>query len=117
MGIVSYVILISVMLITLGLDSQFTMTETIITVITDQFPNLRNHKGKVVFGVSLVGFILGLTFCTRGGIFMFDLINSYCASWGLLICAIVEILVVMYAYGEISKLTTLTRCILLCSVM
>ena len=88
------------MLITLGLDSQFTMTETITTAIMDQYPNLRNHKGKVVIFASILGFILGLTMCTRGGIFMFELINWYSASWGLLICAITEILIVMYAYGH-----------------
>eukprot|EP00092_Neocalanus_flemingeri_P075448 GFUD01093460.1.p1 GENE.GFUD01093460.1~~GFUD01093460.1.p1 ORF type:complete len:649 (+),score=144.83 GFUD01093460.1:184-2130(+) len=87
------------MLITLGLDSQFTMTETVTTAIMDQYPNLRAHKGKVVIFASIIGFILGLTMCTRGGIFMFELINWYSASWGLLICAITEILVVMYGYG------------------
>jgi len=30
---------------------------------------------------------------------MFELINWYSASWGLLICAITEMLVVMHAYG------------------
>ena len=30
---------------------------------------------------------------------MFELINWYSASWGLLICAIIEIIIVMYAYG------------------
>merc|ERR1719489_592430 len=84
------------MLITLGLDSQFTMTETITTAIMDQYPNLREHKGKVVIFASIIGFILGLTMCTRGGIFMFELINWYSASWGLLICAITEIIVIMY---------------------
>jgi len=87
------------MLITLGLDSQFTMTETVTTAIMDQYPNLRAHKGKVVIVASVVGFILGLTMCTRGGLFMFELINWYSASWGLLICAITEILIIMYAYG------------------
>eukprot|EP00090_Calanus_glacialis_P001873 TRINITY_DN11395_c0_g1_i1.p1 TRINITY_DN11395_c0_g1~~TRINITY_DN11395_c0_g1_i1.p1 ORF type:complete len:652 (+),score=141.75 TRINITY_DN11395_c0_g1_i1:118-2073(+) len=87
------------MLITLGLDSQFTMTETITTAVMDQYPNLRAHKGKVVIFASIIGFILGLTMCTRGGIFMFELINWYSASWGLLICAITEIIVIMYAYG------------------
>jgi len=87
------------MLITLGLDSQFTMTETLTTAVMDQYPNLRAHKGKVVIAASIVGFILGLTMCTKGGVFMFDLINWYSASWGLLICAIVEMVIVSWAYG------------------
>merc|ERR1712227_709907 len=65
------------MLITLGLDSQFTMVETVTTAIMDQYPQTRVHKGKVVIGASIAGFLLGLTCCTRGGIFMFSLIDSY----------------------------------------
>jgi len=88
------------MLITLGLDSQFTMTETITTAVMDQWPQLRPKKSFVVIGASVLGFILGLSLCSRGGLFMFDLINSYSASWSLLILAITEVLVLMYGYGH-----------------
>merc|ERR1712165_626601 len=58
------------MLITLGLDSQFTMTETITTAVMDQSPHLREHKGKVVIGASVIGFLMGLTMCTNGVLVM-----------------------------------------------
>jgi len=87
------------MLITLGLDSQFTMVETITTAVMDQWPQTRVHKGKVVIGASVLGFLLGLTCTTHGGIFMFSLIDSYASSWGLLICALTEVILVMYVYG------------------
>jgi len=87
------------MLITLGLDSQFTMVETITTAIMDQWPKTRAHKGKVVIGACVAGFLLGLTCCSRGGLFMFSLIDWYASSWGLLICAITQVLLVMYLYG------------------
>ena len=38
-------------------------------------------------------------FIYRGGVFMFDLINWYSASWSLLVLSITEILLFMYAYG------------------
>ena len=69
------------MLITLGLDSQFTMTETLTTAAMDQWPALRAHKAKVVIGTSIIGFILGLTMCTKGGVYMFTLIDWFSASW------------------------------------
>ena len=69
------------MLITLGLDSQFTMTETLTTAAMDQWPSLRAHKAKVVIGTSVLGFILGLTMCTNGGVYMFTLIDWFSASW------------------------------------
>merc|ERR1712117_217843 len=87
------------MLITLGLDSQFTMVETITTAVMDQWPQTRVHKGKVVIGASVLGFLLGLSCTTHGGIYMFSLIDSYASSWGLLICAITEIILVMWVYG------------------
>ena len=87
------------MLITLGLDSQFTMVETITTAVMDQWPQTRAHKGKVVIGACALGFLLGLSCCSRGGIFMFSLIDSYASSWGLLICAVFEVILVMWVYG------------------
>ena len=66
------------MLITLGLDSQFTMVETITTAIMDQWPAARAHKGKVVILSCAVGFLLGLTCTTHGGIYMFSLIGEAC---------------------------------------
>ncbi len=69
------------MLITLGLDSQFTMTETLITAALDQWPNLREKKSLVVVGACSAGFVLGLSMCCNGGIYMFQLIDWYSASW------------------------------------
>ena len=88
------------MLITLGLDSQFATTETITTAVMDQYPHLREHKGKMVTGASVIGFLLGLIMCTNGGVFMLDLINYYSASYGLLVCAITEVILVMWIYGH-----------------
>ncbi len=69
------------MLILLGLDTQFTMVETLTTAIMDQWPQLRNKKSLVVIATSLVGFLLGLSMCTKGGVYMFTLIDWFSASW------------------------------------
>ena len=52
--------------------------ETITTAIMDQYPSTRAHKGKVVIGASVLGFLLGLTCTTHGGIYMFSLIGEAC---------------------------------------
>ena len=51
------------MLITLGLDSQFTMTETITTALMDQWPQLRPKKSIVVLSACGLGFLLEI--CRR----------------------------------------------------
>ena len=54
----------------------------------------------MVTAASFIGFLLGLTMCTNGGLFMFELINWYSASFGLLVCAITEIILVIWVYGH-----------------
>ncbi|KAK2168161.1 hypothetical protein LSH36_20g15015 [Paralvinella palmiformis] len=51
------------MLLTLGLDSQFALMETVTTATLDRFPNLREKKVWVVLGMSIIGYCGGLTFC------------------------------------------------------
>jgi len=87
------------MLITLGLDSQFTMTETLTTAAMDQWPNLRKYKSWVVIGTCAAGFFLGLSMCANGGVYMFTLIDWFSASWSLLLLALMEVILLMYVYG------------------
>ena len=69
------------MIILLGLDSQFTMTEVVITAILDEWPRLRRNKSLVVIISCTVGFFLGLSMCAKGGIYMFQLMDWFSASW------------------------------------
>ena len=94
-----WAILFFLMLITLGLDTQFTMVETLTTAIFDQWVHLRKNKTKIVFGICGVLFVLGLTMCLQGGILMFELFNGWSAGLSLITCGIVEIIVVQYVYG------------------
>jgi len=87
------------MLLTLGLDSMFTFVETITTAFMDHFTKLAPHKHWVVIGVCAVGFILGLSMCSAGGILMFTLIDATCASWNILLFAIIELILVAWMYG------------------
>lgn len=53
------------MLLTLGLDSQFALMETITTAILDGVPSLRNYKIWVVLGAAIVGYAGGVIFTTN----------------------------------------------------
>jgi len=87
------------MLLTLGLDSQFTMVESLITALYDEWPGLRSHQVVVVPLVCLVGFLLGLPICLQGGFYLFVLLDWYSGSWSLLLLAVLEVLLVGWVYG------------------
>lgn len=87
------------MLITLGLDSQFTMVETLTTAVFDQWPVLRPKKTNVVCLMSVFLFLCGLSMILNGGMYMFELFNFYSAGISVIILAIIELLLISYVYG------------------
>lgn len=94
-----WAILFFTMLITLGLDSQFTFVETLASAMFDSWPRLRKHKYVVVFGGCFAMFLCGLTMCLQGGILMFELFFTWSAGLSVLFIAIVEVIVVAYVFG------------------
>ncbi|PIK54916.1 putative sodium- and chloride-dependent GABA transporter 2 [Apostichopus japonicus] len=90
------------MLIMIGLDSQFTILEGLVTSIMDEFPslNLREHRAKFVGVVCLVEFLFGTLCITKGGMYIFQLFDSYGASgFCLLWIATWECAAVAWGYG------------------
>uniref|UniRef100_H2Z9K0 Transporter n=1 Tax=Ciona savignyi TaxID=51511 RepID=H2Z9K0_CIOSA len=95
-------ILFFFMLITLGLDSQFAMTETVITGLTDEFPKyLMHNKFKFTAFICSICFLLGLLLVTEGGFFWFNLYDWYSAYYGLYFLTIFLCLAITYGYGKI----------------
>ncbi|XP_063026754.1 sodium- and chloride-dependent neutral and basic amino acid transporter B(0+) [Melospiza melodia melodia] len=88
------------MLVLLGLDSQFASIETITTSIHDINPSMmKKLRGPITVGVCAVLFLFGLVCVTQAGIYWVNLIDHFCAGWGLLITASLEIIGVAYIYG------------------
>ncbi|KAK3101975.1 hypothetical protein FSP39_007759 [Pinctada imbricata] len=87
------------MLITLGLDSQFAMLETVLTGLTDYFPSLRRLKSWVILTICMVLFLIGLPMTTPGGMYLLQLMDHYAASWSLLIIGLTEVIIITYVYG------------------
>merc|ERR1719397_2263482 len=75
-----------IMLVTLGLDSQFAMVDVLIAGFLDEFPSFRYgwKRTIVLTSVCLIGFLLGIPILTNGGYWFFNLINDYSAYHGLL---------------------------------
>lgn len=88
------------MILTLGMDSQFAMMETVISGISDIFPRyLRKNKTPFTFVCCVIGFLLGIPQCMDGGIRVLTLMNDYSGSYNLMIVALFEIVCLFYVYG------------------
>ncbi|KAH7638851.1 hypothetical protein HUG17_2884 [Dermatophagoides farinae] len=87
------------MLITLGLDSQFALLETVQTAVLDRFPALRDHKMVILLLVSTLGYAGGIIFTTQSGVLWLGLFDHYAANFSVLIIAITECLLIAWYYG------------------
>lgn len=94
-----WALLFFLMLITLGLDSEFALVETVTTSFLDQFPSLRKRKWAIIVGTCFIGFILGLPLTTNGGIFLLELMDYYAGGWNVLVIACCECICIAYFYG------------------
>ncbi|XP_041365600.1 sodium- and chloride-dependent creatine transporter 1-like, partial [Gigantopelta aegis] len=87
-----------VMLLTVGLDSQFAGVEVVITVIMDSFPKLLRYRPVVTATLCALCFILSLPFCTNAGVYIFQLCDWYVVAL-VLIISIMECIIVAWIYG------------------
>ncbi|KYQ55298.1 Sodium- and chloride-dependent glycine transporter 2 [Trachymyrmex zeteki] len=92
-------LLFFLMLLTLGLDSQFALMETVITAILDGVPSLRSYKVWVVLGVAVFGYAGGVIFTTNAGMYWLQLMDKYAASTCVLLIAQTECIIVAWLYG------------------
>ncbi|XP_041793630.1 sodium- and chloride-dependent GABA transporter 1 isoform X2 [Chelmon rostratus] len=91
------------MLLCLGLDSQFATVEVAITFIKDEFgPQvLRFIKREelLTLAVCIVCFVLGIPHITKGGIYVFQLMDHYTAVVSLVFLAFFEVVAVCWIFG------------------
>lgn len=95
-------ILFFIMILLLGLDSQFVGVEGFVTAVSDQFPNaLRRGKRREIFIgiVCVISFFIGIPMTMNGGMYVFQLFDYYSGSRIILIVAFFECLAVAYIYG------------------
>ncbi|XP_036442721.1 sodium- and chloride-dependent glycine transporter 2 [Colossoma macropomum] len=95
-----WAIIFFLMLLTLGLDTMFATIETIVTSVADEFPKyLRKHKAIFTLVCCVSFYVLGFPMITESGMYMLQLVDTYAASYSLVIIAIFELIGVSYVYG------------------
>lgn len=94
-----WAILFFLMLLILGLGSQFGGIQMITTSIIDHWPHLRQHQWRVTAGTCIAGFIAGLPMTCNGGVYLFTLMDWHTASWAILLIGFAEIVVLSWVYG------------------
>uniref|UniRef100_A0A8C9WYL7 Transporter n=1 Tax=Sander lucioperca TaxID=283035 RepID=A0A8C9WYL7_SANLU len=91
------------MLLCLGLDSQFATVEVAITFIKDEFGPQVLHFLKreelLTLAVCIIGFVLGIPHVTKGGIYVFQLMDHYTAVVSLVFLAFFEVVAVCWIFG------------------
>uniref|UniRef100_A0AAX7U6M3 Solute carrier family 6 member 13 n=1 Tax=Astatotilapia calliptera TaxID=8154 RepID=A0AAX7U6M3_ASTCA len=92
-----------IMIVFLGLDSQFVCVESLVTAIVDMYPAVFRRKYRrelFLLGVVLVSFLMGLVMLMEGGMYVFQLFDYYAASgMCLLFMSIFETVCIAWVYG------------------
>ncbi|TNM89599.1 hypothetical protein fugu_003833 [Takifugu bimaculatus] len=91
-----------IMLLCLGLDSQFANVEVVITCIKDELGSkvsgLLKREALLSLIVCTVGFILGIPHVTKGGIYVFQLMDTYTAVLSVVFLAFCEVVAVCWIF-------------------
>uniref|UniRef100_A0A8C5AYQ3 Transporter n=1 Tax=Gadus morhua TaxID=8049 RepID=A0A8C5AYQ3_GADMO len=98
-----WAILFFLMIILLGLDSQFVGLEALTTAISDMYPEFfhMGHRRKILLLIICLGcFFVGLLMVTEGGLYIFQLFDYYaCSGMTLLLFAILQSMCIGWVFG------------------
>ena len=85
------------MLLSLGIDSAFSLVEAVNTVLIDRFPHWRIEQ--VSIWVCLAGLVSGLIYTTQAGLYFLDITDHFVTHYNLMLIAIAQSVLGGWVYG------------------
>ncbi|KAK3789631.1 hypothetical protein RRG08_050073 [Elysia crispata] len=106
-----WAVLFFLMLLLLGLDSQFGQFETVVAGLMEAFPRqLRNKRVYLTFGLALLSYMVSLPIATEGGIYVFTLLDWFVSAFCVMITSLIECAVIGWIYAFCVMITSLIEC-------
>jgi NSS family neurotransmitter:Na+ symporter len=90
-------ILFFLMLLTLGIDSAFSLVEAGAASIIHKFKIKRMH---VNIGFGIIAFLIGIIYTTRAGLYWLDIVDNFMNNYGLLVVGILQCIAIGYFYNH-----------------
>lgn len=97
-----WAVLFFLMMMMLGFSSEFSIVETVLTGVLDDFPTITKSRFYTVLfraGYCIVGFLLGLPMVTGCGFHLLDLVDNATGGFPLLFVGFFEVIAIIYIYG------------------
>lgn len=91
-GQVLFALSFFIMLLTLGIDSAFSLVENVTTALADKFDYSKKKTTKVTISIM---FLLSLLFTTKGGLYWLDIMDHYLNNFGLIPIVLIELLLIV----------------------
>lgn len=87
-------VLFFVMLLSLAVDSAFSLLEAVSRAFQNRFPKIKTEK--IALSLTLVGIFLGLIFTTKAGLYYLDIVDHFLVNYGLVVVGILEAIIIGY---------------------
>lgn len=84
-------------LLMLGIDSAFSLVESVNTVIADR--SAKTAKHVIAALVCLLAFLLGILFTTKAGLYFLDVIDYFITNFGLVLVGLCQALAIGWVFG------------------
>ncbi|XP_060077340.1 sodium- and chloride-dependent glycine transporter 2-like [Ylistrum balloti] len=94
-----WAVLFFIAMITLGLDTQFTLTEITYIYFEDCFPCMKKRQTVCRACLSIFGFVITLPFCAQAGVYLYQIFDWYIAAFAPLCISLVECISIAWLYG------------------